>query len=432
MSIGGAITRSLAKNKKMPNPASVKRQERRIREKKRKLEAITPSEARQEIDEVLDEVRATLISGVESFTKNANIKKLAKLPKITNELAEAIAAPAHRILINASDAATKDQLLDLLETTGSLVPRGTAPSRASLAQYLGTVDGVRKLVDGGATPDKIPGFDFLKDVRAVRAAVDDRYQSITTRKTKYSNLAAIAGRLQGFEKEHAIYGKLGKEGNQEYVSKQEDNLLSEKQSASWISWDDVERLRPAIAKMSLRDQAIFSVYVDQPPRRLKDYMLMRIWRSEAGGEVPDPTGNWLLVNKQGLPTGFSISDYKTGKTMGVFKEPVLKKTPLFKSLVNHLGSIENDTAEHMEILFPTRAGDFYKEGSFSLLVTLIFKQATNEVLGREIPVTANILRHSYISNIISKGLFPTVSQRKRIAAQMGHSKITQDLYAKIN
>ena len=87
---------------------------------------------------------------------------------------------------------------------------------------------------------------------------------------------------------------------------------TEKQSANWVSWEDViktrERLRGEGKHLELM---LLSLYTEIPPRRNKDFFEMVV----SEGDNPDKTRNYCVL-KSGRPVKLVFHLYKTRKEYG--------------------------------------------------------------------------------------------------------------------
>ena len=171
--------------------------------------------------------------------------------------------------------------------------------------------------------------------------------------------------------------------------------------------------------LSPRDLALFGLYVTIPPRRIRDYNLMRV-TTEGDGDEDDKRSNWLVLGDGGQPVKMVIHRYKTSKRYGTYTRRVIPKA-LANALANYVHSA--DIADG-EPLFPTTKGKPYTSGAFSALVGSLFKRITGQRSG------VNILRHSAITNFLSKKR--TVARKEAYAKEMAHSTGMQALYDRVD
>jgi site-specific recombinase XerD len=96
---------------------------------------------------------------------------------------------------------------------------------------------------------------------------------------------------------------------------------------------------------------------------------------------------------------------------------------LFQTYIAHVPA-------HGDFLFNNQELQCVDETSFSRKIGNIFDSATLKVFGKKIRVTANILRHSFITNMYENNLYRTVALRTQKSLEMGHSLKDQFLYVK--
>jgi integrase len=185
-------------------------------------------------------------------------------------------------------------------------------------------------------------------------------------------------------------------------NKIEENKLQGNQKKNYIEWEDVIEIYKKLEKTeydrslkSYVDFVLLSLYVLFPPRRSKDYAIMKI------GKPKGKSFNYYWNGK------FYFNNYKTSKDIGnqIFDVPT--------NLVN----IINDFIKKYKV-----TGLLLKkniQGIYSKLASLLGKQAS-----------VNILRHSYISYVLNNNKL-SIKDKREIANKMAHSITTQAEYVKI-
>jgi integrase len=160
---------------------------------------------------------------------------------------------------------------------------------------------------------------------------------------------------------------------------------------------------------NLRDRAVIGVYTLIPPRRVKDFALMKI------GKGLDPG---LDFNYLDLSDGsFQFNAFKTFKKYGIQSFKIPKE--LLKILKDYVrGYNLSDGA----FLFPNRNGDAYT--SFSGVVSKTFLKYYGKAL------SPNLLRHSFVTDFLNT---PNISmgERRAVALAMGHSLGMQLMYFRL-
>lgn len=385
--------------KKAPLPASVIRQQFRVAARKRKL----------------DEIKELLPSDDEFVNGTVDLAT-SKMPRIEYEL-----TPDGKLPFGVANSVNTEQLLDLLLLSKCL--KKNVPTRSTFIGYLNRISILRRELNAS------PGFDFLKNTEKIINTVIEKYDSASTRAATFVSLTSICGRLQSFEEQYCIYSDFGNNLQKKIIEKSKENTLSANQEKSWLPWDKILDLAPAIEAMSISDQLIYGLYTQHPPRRIMDYFNLSIFiekQSSGSLELIPSDGNYLVVDSANVPIGLSISIYKTSKSYGPYRFLLEKNSKLFNLFQTYIAHIP----AHGDFLFNNQELQCVDETSFSRKIGNIFDSATLKVFGKKIRVTANILRHSFISNMLEKNLFKTFALRTQKAFEMGHSITQQLLYAK--
>ena len=385
--------------KKAPLPASVIRQQFRVAARKRKL----------------DEIKELLPSD-DGFVNGTVDLATSKMPRIEYEL-----TPDGKIFYDVANAVSTDELVNLLLISKCL--KKNVPTRSTFIGYLKRISILRREITAS------PGFDFLKNTEKIINTVIEKYDSASTRAATFVSLTSICGRLQSFEEQYRIYSDFGNNLQKKIIEKSKENTLSANQEKSWLPWDKILDLAPAIKAMSISDQLIYGLYTQHPPRRIMDYFNLSIFiekQSSGSLELIPSDGNYLVVDSANVPIGLSISIYKTSKSYGPYRFLLEKNSKLFNLFQTYIAHIP----AHGDFLFNNQELQCVDETSFSRKIGNIFDSATLKVFGKKIRVTANILRHSFISNMLEKNLFKTFALRTQKAFEMGHSITQQLLYAK--
>lgn len=375
-------------------PASIMRQRQRLA--KRKL-----------IDNEIEELPSILSE-----------EPLSKIPRI--ELEVNVNGKLNLSVINQS---TKEDLLKVLPDTACLIK--TRPTSSTFKRYIDHVFFTRQLLGLGEKS----GYNFLLETDRVIDALTEHYPLESTRRTMLVSLTSFCGRIAGLETPYTIFGGLSQKLHQTINKTLEKNLLSDRQKNSWLSWKEIMSLLPSISLMPMRDQLIFSLYTENPPRRVKDYSELIIFVSDIESvditTIPE-NKNYLVYNNLMEPIGLSIANYKTSKTYGTFRRAIEKNSKLYQCIVNFVGSLP----KHDSILFCNRYGEHYHQAYFSFIIGNMLKKATLEILQKEIWATVNIFRHAYVTHLIENQLYKTMELRRLKAYEMGQSLNQQQLYAK--
>lgn len=353
---------------------------------------------------------------IEELPSDLSNKKLEKMQKV-----ELVIDANGKLSLDAINKSTKEDLLKKLPSTVCLVKR--RPTDQTFKKYVEQVLYTRRLIG------KTFGYDFLLETEIVIDAVTKNYPLVSSRCTTMASLTSFCGRIAGLEIPYKAYSSLMIELNSSLKKDLAKNTFTDRQKLTWISWVEIMSLLPAIVTMSSRDQLIFALYTDIPPRRLGDFLDLLVYISD--NEIVDLANipeekNYIVCNSFLEPVGISIANYKTKNTYGTFRHIISKPSQLYLSIVRFIGS----NPVHGAIVFANRYNTFYEKSVFSWIIGNIFEKATLQILGKAVRATVNTLRHSFITNMIEKNHFKTVEQRIQIGFQMGHSFNQQSLYAK--
>ena len=201
---------------------------------------------------------------------------------------------------------------------------------------------------------------------------------------------------------------------------EEDNKKNEKtetQKNNWMEWDDiVAKFNELKSKLKGRsnisnslydnylDAVVLGLYVLIPPRRSKDYLLMKVSKD---GKNMDEKYNWLDIKKK----QFIFNNYKTDKAYG--QQIIDTPSELFELIKKYL-KYKKDGEGFLLVKFN---GERLKQDNS-------ITRALNKIFGKK--VSSSLLRHIYITN-----RFKDVNKEMQdTALKMGHSVSQQKEYIK--
>jgi len=368
----------------------------------------------------LDEIKELLPSD-DGFVNGTVDLATFKIPRIEYQL-----SPDGKIPIDVSNSVNTDELLDLLLLSKCLVKK-IKPSRSTFYSYIGRIDVVRKLINASS------GYSFFMDTNSIVTFVNAKYTNESSRATVFRSFASIAGRIDGLDIPHKIFSDLNSSLSSNINKKLEENSLTKTQQKSWLDWHKIVSLAPAVQLMSLKNQLIYALYTQFPPRRVLEYATLIVFVSDqeiVNLELIPADANYLIFNNSLEPVGLFLSIYKTSKQYGTFRNSIVKNSNIFNFIVSFIGPLP----VHGRNVFYNKDGVPYCAQMFAKTIGNIFEKASFHILGKHIRVTANVLRHSFITemleNISYKDLYKTVAARSQLAFSMGHSFYGQALYAK--
>jgi hypothetical protein len=160
-----------------------------------------------------------------------------------------------------------------------------------------------------------------------------------------------------------------------------------------------------------RDHLLVAMYTLIPPRRLKDYCQMEVFKSQTefnNSEEP----NKMFLNTRNKFVEMSIGNYKTAKTYDKYET---KLTGVLFEIIK-TSIIERKR----KFLFEKTNHDPYTSGTFSKYVTDTFKKVLKTSLG------VNALRHLKITAFLATN--SSIKAREELAYQMGNSAEIQGFY----
>jgi hypothetical protein len=267
-------------------------------------------------------------------------------------------------------------------------------SQITFERYLGIIKRLKRMSD----PTDDNPFNFLREHEKVIKIIKEKYTNPNTLSSVFNAIAATLRRIPEFSD---VYNDVYKDLNIQFskskkkIELDRENKLTEKEEKVYLPWRNILDLEDKILKEGDKENiAIFYLYTQIPPRRISDYNNLKI-----GGVREN------YIN----PKDFSITinKYKTAKTYGQFK--INPPPKLRKSLSDLIGDrlIPNSVRVPKGPLFSLNS------------------KKMKTIFG----VGVNILRHSFISDFLSKN--PSQKKKLEIARQMAHSIETQAMYNRI-
>jgi len=268
-------------------------------------------------------------------------------------------------------------------------------------------------------------FEWLRDVEGVIEKINNHPTwAESSKNTKRSHITAVLRKLKGFEAEHAravpIITKQGKEFKEQYQS----NKLSDSQAKNYLPHVELQKHLDHYPE-GTAENALMSIYVDRPPRRLLDYKLMKVIRGDknirAGNvEKLSTDYNYVVLDKQNVPKTFIFNVYKTFKNYGRQPKNITERN-INKTIAKKLGTyIKDQGLTNGQYLFSKRRDHSAPVSDFSKYISQTFKKATGK------GVTVNLIRHAFITHALKSKL--TTAEKIKLAEEMAHSIEMQDQY----
>lgn len=268
-----------------------------------------------------------------------------------------------------------------------------------------------------------PNLDFLKDTEDILGKIS--HLKPNSRRTYLISIVSTLTGIKKYEKVRTIYYDLMQNYNKEL---KQNNNKSESQKENWIPQSEVLQVYQALGEkvlplLSLKKVSpkewdeilsfvVLSLYCLQPPRRNKDYQMMKVIKSPKDLDEDYKNFNYYSLAK---PPQFLFYNYKTKGTYNLQEVPV--STDLKNILTAYLK------------LHPLR-----KEKSYFLLVDSkgqpihqvnAITRILNSIFGKKIGVS--LLRNIYLTDKFKA----PVNELQNTATAMGTSSATvQQQYIK--
>ena len=216
-----------------------------------------------------------------------------------------------------------------------------------------------------------------------------------TRNAQFSALSSHLRNLEGFEKEHSYYSQYSTDVYNKHIKpKLKQNKLTKTQETDYVTYDVLLKNRKKLKPGSF-EGAVVSMYMDTPPRRVKDYYLMKVFKKTKGKSMTelDKEFNYLVIDTRGNVTEMVFNAYKTAKTFG---QQVI--TPDRKEMNKYLKPYMKEfDIKPGGFLFPNAKGKSLR----GALGALVQKSFSIIAPGKKQPL-AGLVRHSYVTYIRKK------------------------------
>ncbi len=377
-----------------------KRKERRQRAKQRLQPQQQPIEHKEEYKQELQDI-------VNILNSEINKPKLP-LPQV-RALIEAKASIAKSRKAENCDDLLKQVFQAKSEYLASQNPPKTI-KKSSVSQQLTKVVNLYKKMTGSSAD--CTDFEFLRDTDKIINFINTNWKTPNSRNSQIQAISSILQALGGYDREYKFYSKYSTDKRKEINKTANENELTEKEAKNILPWNDIKDLYKQVADKP--NKALIALYTLMPPRRVEDISLLTI----IDDEKANPSNlNYLVIDKNKKPLKIVYLRYKTDKTYG--RQNIKIPAKLSSILQDYINTYAIKLGNP---LFPTANNGYYK--NFSEIVSNTFKKYTGK------GITANLLRHSFISDFLSKKR--TIAKKKEIAWLMGHNINSQGQYDRID
>lgn len=299
--------------------------------------------------------------------------------------------------------------IDMIQMTEHLFNYQTEKpiKKDTIQKYLYDIHTIRKIYDIHLLNNN---FIFLYDFQKVLDIIKNKYNSINSISNIVNSIASILKRIPMYRYIYdEIYRELNlmisKEKQQHHLDS--ENKLSSTEKDKYLDWSTILEVEPKIE--DTEDKLLFFLYTQIPPRRLDDFSHLMLISNDEHDNNKD---NFVVV-KDGLVSKIILNHYKTYSKYGKY---VINDIPtkLNLSFIEH---IKNKNIDINDFIFTKGRNNFSKK------ISSLFQKYIS------IPITVNILRHSFITYVSKQNL--STKMKKEIAFQMGHSFVMQDEYRRI-
>ena len=314
----------------------------------------------------------------------------------------------------------------MIKLEESLRSRGLADSSAK--SYILQM---KRLNDG----KQFNSFAFLKDIPVIEAFIEKSAEN--TQKNYYSAILSCT-------KEHATkstYAKAIKYYARKFEAvkgvieaKVETNDKTETQKENWITWKEVVEVRDALQKQvdsivlpedgkvgvvdysTILSNVVLALYTYIPPRRNKDYMLMKITKLKGAESMPTNQNYYDILNQR-----FIFNTFKTSKTYGQQILSIKENKGLLKAIDAYLKVHQCPKEDMYSFLCHYGGIPFQYDFDITRNLNRTFKKN----------IGATMLRHIFISDMYDiDDIKEKAKERNDLANAMAHSVTAQQDYMK--
>lgn len=309
-------------------------------------------------------------------------------------------------------------------------------STSSINNY---INNLRLLNNGKDYKD----IKFLTNIEKINEKLEDKSEN--TKRNYYIAIVSVLNALKTNKKKlnklfDYYYSKM-MELNKQQKQIEEQHIKTEQQEKNWIEWPEivnklnelkniVQQFPPTIDEAQYNEvlkMIVLSLYVLHDPRRNQDYQLMDISMNPSNSSDRN-----YLKTEEGGSGRFLFRSYKTCKTElknNQLIEKVIEIKPELmdniKLYLNYHPLIKgfNNINHRTNIIFlVNHKGEGLK---FSNSITYILNSIFKKNIG------ASMLRHIYLSSLITNEDLEKTKRLNTIASNMSHSVGMQKDYVKI-
>ena len=286
--------------------------------------------------------------------------------------------------------------LAIAETAGHTI------KRASVESALNRIKRLHKMI----YDEDMIDFEWTKHTNKVSKFIlkSKIWQTDESRIQQFQSLASIT-KVASDDATYKFYSSASVSMRKDKDVVDDENKLTEKERTNIIPWAEI--IKPS-DELTDSEAALVACYTLFPPRRVKDFGLMKLTTTDEG---IDDAYNYLCEN----PPKLIFMNYKTSSTFG--RQEFALPAKLATKLKAHTATLSAG-----DFLFGKSKTAPYV--SFSSQVSKVFKKHTGK------PLSVNLLRHSYITHYLNTKR--SLASRKLVAKKMGHGLAQQLKYDRLD
>jgi hypothetical protein len=329
-------------------------------------------------------------------------------------------------LMNPSYAPTSTKtLLRYMEAIGRIYDR--MPVNKKKKAFLDTLD-----------------FDWFEDGENTKKVIkfieeeNTKAQTAGSKRNTFNAFNSILARIDGHDTLQKVFNQMLIKWSRIVSKDRGKNILSDREKKNYMTWGAVTAYKNKDKSWTDEARLLYTLYTAMPPRRNKDYSHMKYIKGGTLADVKklDPEFNYIFADDYYVPVAIVFNNYKTKKVYGQFivhldqkEEREFSKHFRFgeikTAIQNWVKSAEKEEKKSIsgELVFPNNKGTIYKQ--FTGWVNFLFRKTKKKV-------SANILRHSFITSYLKNNKEASDNTIKKYAKMMGNSTIMFRSYRRLD
>ena len=261
-------------------------------------------------------------------------------------------------------------------------------------------------------------ISFFKEIKQVVQTLRELTDKNNTYRAYIGAITALLGRLKTseYDTEYEYASNIGITLQKEYTELRDLNELTAEELAkiNKIKFDDKSILQNVNKLSSLRDKALYAVYM-YIPRRLE----MSTVKIRMNDKNTDKSGNYLILRNTMVPDRFIFNTYKTSAT---YHRQVVDVPEQIQSILREY-IVQNKLGTNDYLFHIGRSTKEFDSG-FSKTFSKVFSQVYGE------NITNQDLRTAYATYWTTKAKSKT--EKNKISSMLSHSYEVNEQYVKTN